>query len=280
MSNSPGTVSKILWHFTGGPVWNENTNKQGESLKPPRESYKALNCILKSEELRLGQYHGIVKVIIPKKRVFNRKTKKSEVKENVPVVIKSSPVCCIADIPIQHLNYHAERYGKMAIGFHRQSVVEAGFNPVMYTLEHSSLSKTVYDGFSSIDDLDPWWAKSALKDLELEIEGVHADNEIDGDIDASEVSSAIDDMETTGEEIREYYHDILAFIETFEPKEFDSIYCEREWRSTSSFKFNTENIAMIVLPKKGKKNYLKDFLLTTTLPRSVPVLSWEDLIEH
>jgi hypothetical protein len=34
MPSSPGTVSKILWHFTGGPRWNEVEKRQEATPKP------------------------------------------------------------------------------------------------------------------------------------------------------------------------------------------------------------------------------------------------------
>ena len=277
----PGTVSKILWHFTGGPVWDDKRNKQGKNLKPLAQAYDALKSIVRTSELRIGGYHEIVKVIIPQKRVLNRKTDKFEIRKNVPVTIKSSPVCCIADIPIQHLSYHSKRYGKIAIGFHRDSVVRKGFNPVLYSLEKSSLSRTVHDGYSAIDDFDPWLAKFYLDDLDEEIQDIFDTNDVDEQVDISNVSEALDDLENSGEVVRDHYKDFLAFIKTFESKEFDSIYCEREWRSTTTFKFSTDDIAMIVLPRNVHGiNYFHEFLVDTELPRSIPVICWEDLIEH
>jgi len=46
--------------------------------------------------------------------------------------LESAPVVCLADIPIIHLSYHAQRYGEIAIGFHRKHVMEKGFMPVFY----------------------------------------------------------------------------------------------------------------------------------------------------
>jgi hypothetical protein len=39
----------------------------------------------------------------------------------------------LADIPVAHLSYHAHRYGKAAIGFHRDAAIREGFHPVFYT---------------------------------------------------------------------------------------------------------------------------------------------------
>ena len=56
MTSRPGTVSKILWHFTGGPKWCSKSNKQLEELKPATQGYNALKEILTSKELRVGNY--------------------------------------------------------------------------------------------------------------------------------------------------------------------------------------------------------------------------------
>jgi hypothetical protein len=59
---TPGTVSKILWHFTGGPVWNSERKKQSDLAKPSDQAYFNLKSILKSGVLRLGDYKEVVRV--------------------------------------------------------------------------------------------------------------------------------------------------------------------------------------------------------------------------
>jgi hypothetical protein len=41
-----GTVSKILWHFTGPPRWNDITREQENHPKPAIEAYQNLQLIL------------------------------------------------------------------------------------------------------------------------------------------------------------------------------------------------------------------------------------------
>ena len=53
---SPGTVSEILWHFAGGPVWNAETKAQDSSPKPASDAYNNLKSILKSRVVRLGSF--------------------------------------------------------------------------------------------------------------------------------------------------------------------------------------------------------------------------------
>ena len=81
---------------------------------------------------------------------------------------------------------------------------------------------------------------------------------------------------------------ILALIKTFPPDEFGSIYCEREWRSLQPFHFSIHaDVAMIVLPRHdiGKNN--RDYFsllaeydsLKLNLPRSIPIVAWQDLVD-
>ena len=53
--------------------------------------------------------------------------------------LESVPVCCLAEIPVEHLSYHAKRYGKIGIGFHRDAAIRCGFNPVFYQLHTSDV---------------------------------------------------------------------------------------------------------------------------------------------
>lgn len=277
MSLRPGTVSKILWHFTGGPLRDNENNKQLKELKPTKNGYHALNSILKSNELKVGNYAEIVKVIIPSKRFFDPKTQKHIVKENYPLTIKSAPVCCIADIPLQHIAYHSNRYGKIAIGFRRDSILKAGFNPVMYTLENSDLIKDIYKGYDALSDIEGgiWSLESECDDLQSNLD------ELEVDIDTFSLSNEISYVEDANENVGIGYSNILAFIKTFDKSEFDTIYCEREWRSLDSFKFTVEDIAIIILPRNQDGfNFYEDFINNTNLPRSITIAAWEDLIEH
>lgn len=281
MSFRPGTVSKILWHFTGGPQWDSKKNKQLKKLKPAAQGYDALKAIVDSKELRVGNYQEIVKVIVPEKRSYNLETKKVDIRKNVPVTVKSKPVCCVADIPLQHLAYHSNRYGKIAIGFHRDSIVKAGFNPVLYTLEDTSLLNAIYQGYYSVDDVLTDEAESEVDSIQGQIDGLIEEHEIDDYIDASDISSALSFIESGHSKIESSFETLMAYIKTFDTSEFDSIYCEREWRSTKSFKFKLEDIAMIIVPRKqSNTNFYQKFLKEMNLPRDLVVACWEDLIEH
>ena len=282
---APGTVSKILWHFTGGPKWNDKTKRQATTRKPPRDAYTNLRSILESRELRLGSYTETVRVVIPEKKIFNRDTRKFETKRNVPAKIDSAPVCCLSDIPAAHLGYHAYRYGEFAIGFHRKSVLRHGFNPVFYSLEHTGVVRSIYEGFSELEIVDPWGITSAAEEIESAVADIEEEVEIDVSSSLMEIESEAEFLADTVSSARESLREFVAFVKTFQENEFSTIYCEREWRALKSYEFSYEDLAMIVLPRRvGRTTYFEDFIRTSAprlkLPRSVPIVPWEDFVEH
>lgn len=285
---NPGTVSKILWHFTGGPLWDDDLNKQKEEPKPMELGYEILIKILESKILRISNYSEVVRVLIPEIVVWNKEERKREKKYNVEKLITSSPVNCLADIPIQHLDFHSKRYGKFAIGFHRGSAIRNNFNPVFYSLQNSPVMNSIYSGFSIIQSTDTYYLKSELDEIdtlleniqdevdELEIDTDHI--EIDGWYVKSDLESRIDDVENAIDETRESLANFVSFVKSFDEDEFGSIYCEREWRSISPFKFNFDDVAMIVLPREG--DHFDNLIAENIIPRHISIIPWEDLIEH
>ncbi len=284
MTSRPGTVSKILWHFTGGPAWDSQKNKQSTKLKSPSDAYNAIKSIINSKELRIGGYQEVVKLVLPEKIIFDIKDGKitRKIKKNFLETVESKRVCCVADIPIQHLAYHSKRYGKIALGFHRESIISNEFNPVMYSLENTNLINTIYQGywnsFSSIDMED---LINSVDELQSNIDNLINESNSEESIETNDLIEEIECLITGNEEITDSFRELLAFIKTFNNKEFDTIYCEREWRTTKTFNFTNDDIAMVILPKKqNNTNYYDLFLSEINLPRNITIAAWEDLIEH
>lgn len=292
MGQPPGTVSRILWHFTGGPAWNRAENRQESKPKPRQGAYRALLSILKSKELRLGEYREVVRDNVPKRYRFSKRQGSTETVRNTIVEIRSSQVCCLSDIPIAHLSYHAKRYGKVAIGFHRDAAVRAGFNPVFYAPHKAHVLRSlrhVYRqlrraGDNSIDSVAEDIADSVrdLEDLECD-NSRDVERSLDGSV--ADVREEAQNIEEAITDAKESFSEFLAFVKTFDKKEFSSIYCEREWRSIEAFPFTTDDLAMIVLPKGSGKgtSYFNKFIHAAhklKLPQSIPVVPWEDLVEH
>jgi len=277
----PGTVSKILWHFTGGPRWDEERQRQDLRRKRPSDAYKALRLILKTKKLQLGQYHEFVKAKYHV-RVTDKKTRVVAL-EPREALIKSSPVCCLADIPIAHLSYHAHRYGKFAIGFHRRAVVKHKFSPVFYVLNEAQPLQSLRRCFSGLeaisDDMQYVDIDRYARDIMCE-QGHPADDTSHG---LSDIGAAFESIGQDAKKAQNELRDSLAFVKTFGQNEFSTVYCEREWRSTREFTFELDDVAMIVLPKQGADPSFFDKFVkqkTVKVPRSIPIVPWEDLVEY
>jgi abortive phage resistance protein AbiGi (putative antitoxin) len=259
---SPGTVSKIVWHFTGGPIWDENTKKQKEEIKSESEAFANLYSILKSKELQVGKYKEILHYNIPEEEIYDLDQNKHYHEKNISASIESTPICCAAEIPIQHLSYHSNRYGKFAIGFHRESLLKHNFNPVLYTLDNGNFINHILSAHEI--------SKFVGKDINTSPEVIKSCMNLN-----SKRIYYIENVLQT----------IIAFIKTISNNEFDTIYCEREWRSIKSFKFTFDDVAFIILPKSyfAKNDFNNNIEIISKelcIPRSLPIVPWEDLIEH
>lgn len=289
---SPGTVSKILWHFTGGPEWDEQAQKQKNKPKEPAKAYKKLCQILEGKKLKLGDYKEYVIGKEDELRVvphLDLKMRGVRVKNELFKNFLSREVCCVADIPIQHLPYHAYRYGKFAIGFHRDALIKSKFNPVLYTLSEEKILndfltslKGADDVFKRVEDL-----YQILNSLLKELSTFYDDKIINlRDKYQEKLDYILRTMYLNSNESRKTLSTFLAYIKSFSREEFYTVYCEREWRSINPFKFGYEDIAMIVIPKDTPKsiNYFDRFINNKVeelcIPRSIPIITWEDLLEH
>jgi len=280
---NPGTVSRILWHFTGGPSWNIEKNKQHKKPKPANIAFEYLINILKTKTLKLGKYAELLEITVPDFQIFNKETGEFEDAPNFKYTISSSPVCCLADVPIMHLEYIAERYGKFAIGFHRDSIINSGFNPVLYTINDKHIVKNLFRGFVNLERLSPLMLKESVANLKVKVKDVYGDKLL-----LHELESIFNEITTIDRDIRDALDglsQLLAFVKIFDESEFHTVYCEREWRSIREYNFDYSDIALIVIPKKvWNKNYFTEFcdkqIDLIKIPKIIPVVPWEDIIEY
>lgn len=287
----PKTHSDVLWHFTGGAQWNKKYRKQSKKLKSMSKSFEALIGILKSQTLRVGNYHEIINCTVLKDKIYNNKTKRFEMKKNVTRTVSTSPVCCVADIPLTELFHHAKRYGKIAIGFKRSSLANAGFNPVFYTLHNAKIILNFYNAQNALQQCD-CGIEDVISDIESSLSAIECDhpcnngnswepdeNYCSNDIDTSDLSCVADEMREHAEEALSDLENTLAFIKTFDKSEFDTIYSEREWRSITPFQFKLSDIAALILPEKY--GYYQKFIQVSAkllkLPKTIKLYRWEDI---
>lgn len=259
---TPGTVSSILWHFTGGPFWDLELKKQKPEPKPLEDAFSILKAILRSKKLLISKYKEILKIRLPLNSNYLHKGKE--------FTFESSQVCCLTDIPIQHLKYHSKRYGKCAIGFYRESALMNEFNPVLYSLEDSSVLLSIFGGLTAITDSE---IMDNIKWFGAIIDSFAHNNTFYKPL----FESRKEEVEEILQGAKIAIENFNAFVKTFSYEEFSTIYCEREWRSLSNFNFKEEDIAMIILPKE--KGYYEELIDEKLFSDRIPIIPWEDLME-
>ncbi|NQT24242.1 hypothetical protein HQ585_02695 [candidate division KSB1 bacterium] len=279
----PGTVSDILWHFTGGPKWNEKEKRQEADPKPSSEAYERL-CSILTEDTETGKrilkVGGHREVVFCKSKLEFHFGKKIIILNAGDVLLESSPVCCLAEIPIVHLNYVSVRYRKFAIGFYRKTAIKNQFNPVLYTFESSSIAgaiRTLSENIESLQGFPEWFKENVIND----------EKNPDFSSQRPDLKEAYHFLSGAVEPTKPSFERILSFIKTIKENELESIYCEREWRSTQDFRFTCDDVAMIVLPKKMDDDntpyfdkFIEEEIDRLSIPRKIPIIAWEDLIEH
>ena len=290
ISKRPKTHSDILWHFTGGPRWNKKQNNQSRKLKSTKNAFEALTKILESKTLKVGDYHEVIKCTVQDK-TYNKETNKIDTQNNVIRTVSTSPVCCVADIPLTELFHHAKRYGKFAIGFKRNSLVKANFNPVFYTLHDTEIISNFYNAQNALIQSE-CGIEDAISNIEDAISGIECDHPCDNgnswepdenycshDIDTGDLSSVAEEMSGYTQEALTDLKNTLAFIKTFGHDEFDTIYSEREWRSISSFNFKWSDVSALILPEKNGyyQNFISKFKNKLQLLNKISIHRWEEI---
>lgn len=221
------TTSKILWHLTGGPQWDKSTGKQETKPRPTKEALRALNGILESNMILSTSHEESIKYH------FSRPG---------PLKLPIPPFCCVAEIPIQHLAYHSERYGKFAIGFEREYLLGEKFRPASYFL--------IKDDFMT----------PAVMNLFQFIINCKANQ--------------------GAEQAMHHLNILSAFIKSFSKEEFDTVYSEREWRrlkEDSEFTFTPEEVKFVLAPKRHLKKLRSNFNKKYS---DANFLEYELLLEH
>ncbi len=298
----PGTTSKILWHFTGGPPEIDGKRIK-DRKKPDDKAFSILRDILGSGFLKAS------------KETVRFKT--DEDPEPKPVL--SFYCCCVAEIPIQHLRYHADWYGKSALGFRRENLKGTyRFRPVQYAFDHDDWAIPNADSLRGFIE----YAFGAQKEIIYAISKTLELSE--SSMPKEERQRLIEFMKLIKPPFELLLRLLLApkaqlrFTKSFHEQDFGTIYCEREWRKIykgdtseptsiacvvnedgvhmvevdkvdkvfmeedEGLKFKPEDVSFIVCPG----NYVNELALRIQDEDDfkkyfgIPVVAFEDLLEH
>ncbi|MHC4659451.1 MAG: abortive infection system antitoxin AbiGi family protein [Planctomycetota bacterium] len=201
-------ASEILWHFVG--------RKTKDKLD---ESYNTLISILR-DGLKVSEDD------------IDFKYRDPDINELV--TRWGYPVSCLSDIPFKDLVIQAERYGTLAIGFHKERVIDNSFNPVLYVNTYSFLlgrfMKHVkeLEEFLEKEDKD----KSGKFQEMLSILGSLGKS---GDLKANPIDNR-----------------------TLDEFQLNNFYYEREWRSIYDWDFNSSDVALIIVEDDQMVEHLRN----------------------
>ncbi|WP_027339074.1 abortive infection system antitoxin AbiGi family protein [Halonatronum saccharophilum] len=206
--------SKIYWHFTGSPDVNWSKVKMPKEIegeyKKASESVEILKLILASKKLLAGS---------PEKIHGN---------------VRTNGFCCVCDIPFKDLIYHANYYGKVAIGFSANSIYKY-FNPVLYKECNFPIPSDIK--VDSNRKLDP-------------------EKTFDSKASVYKLMSYLFNLEESEEYnvfLNKYLGELKKYIKITHFSEVDNetFYREREWRSTEGdYHFTEKDIEALLVPKK------------------------------
>jgi hypothetical protein len=199
-------TSEVLWHFVG-------------RNKTENERYQILLSIL-STGLKISKDNAEFKFL--------------DLKTKQMVTLWGYPVSCLADIPLKDLHIHAERYGRYAIGFHKESVINNNFNPVLYANQYSS----VFHQFI---------------ELRNQIEAFLNTNSTEISKKFQEFLLLLGSVAKAGDLKASPVNDI-----NWDQQQLNNFYYEREWRSVYNWNFDKKDVAIIIIPDEKVSEFARD----------------------
>ncbi len=158
--------------------------------------------------------------------------------------VKEPKAVCFCDITVSHLASHINKYGDVGLGFHRKALVE----------KVPDLRPVKYQPIKGLGDLEKF-NKSDWKILKSKKE-----------VSLGEYVKIPTFLENTDEMNR-----------GINSEHFEDIYEEREWRSFRRFEFTTEDLAFVVLPKRGLVKNRRHPKLSSLLKSGVGVIYASEL---
>ncbi|UFU01111.1 abortive infection system antitoxin AbiGi family protein [Radiobacillus kanasensis] len=177
--------------------------------------------------------------------------------------IISPEMTCFADIPIDDLSLHMEKYSSFGISFSKEFLVRLGANPVFYIVKNGSVvesikrEKVIQDG----EELQsPSYQEKETRDqffhhkiIEYFYTMERLKKKVGNDDQLTHLLQEMDDF---------LVKNIFAFLKPFDASKADgdknNYYMEREWRLVGNVKFSLSDVRRVLLPEKYAKDFRKE----------------------
>lgn len=254
-------------------VSNELTHFVGRGLRDSERRYESLLQIVRSGLLKSpGQsdiqvepgFKGPVTRIKHSRTVLSNKSLSSNDKYQASVV-------CFADIPLEDLPLHIQKYSPFGLSFRKPFLTAQGANPVFYVVRRSATHVTNLDSLNSPNStalteahktrgaVGNWWNydRAELFDgAELALQRVFPT--YDTYTGRPESSSPIpvvhppldeSNRDLLSQFMGAYLFPYMKFFDLLPDEHPDNFYMEREWRVFGALSFVVSDIERILIPR-------------------------------
>ena len=154
-------------------------------------------------------------------------------------------VACYADIPFPSLAFHAAKYGRFGLSFHRDLLIRRGARPVMYVPMRSDDRMSTH-GATLLNDIQAIYRGFDAQFVEKNLRGNRKGRRTLGK-EPDTAEGVIEGLQTVLA-----FH-LLAFLKVYDSElpidHVDYYYSEREWRSTTNLNFVDTDVARVVVER-------------------------------
>jgi hypothetical protein len=151
-----------------------------------------------------------------------------------------SDVVCFADIPLDDLNIHLEKYSPFGIAFRKDFLLNKGANPVFY------ISKNSKDMSEGGIDFEKHFHKQLQNYIDLQKAFFSKPKGVKGAFTSEETSQYKFHIF-----LLKYFLCFLKFWDsTKDDEDIHNFYMEREWRIYGGLNFDIDDVQRIIIPKQ------------------------------
>lgn len=168
---------------------------------------------------------------------------------------------CFADIPIEDLSMHMNKYSTFGLSFSKDFISNAGGNPVQYLAKKAKVKRRVkkknsYEYFEKDINKSEYYNEMIKKYQLLFSEFNNLASKANEKPGVSFLEKEIQDLESF------FNFHVFSFFKFFDHSkaddDLDNYYFEREWRIIGNLNFKSSDIKTIFLPSKFGSLFRKE----------------------
>ncbi|MCH8999278.1 MAG: hypothetical protein IID48_13605 [Proteobacteria bacterium] len=163
-------------------------------------------------------------------------------------------VTCFCDIPLKSLGIHMKKYGKFAVGFKREYLLQYGVRPVIYVPYNELSWMVAHGGLNVLGEIEAKYKGFAKQVVPKAKKAKLKPNPLGSE--PTDYSQAVKWFQSV------FQLHILSFIKPFNsnlPEEHsDNYYMEREWRKFGNLRFKPDNVEIVIVDDAYVNRFKKD----------------------